>query len=179
VFTIRRSGTAELSAVQTRTLRHLLDQAYEGEFSQDDWQHCLGGVHVLGWLDGELVAHASVVTRRLYCADRPLRTGYVEGVAVRTDCRRKGFATAVMLEINGIIARGYELGALSDGSGIEGFYQRLGWRTWLGPTLVITANGHERTEDEDGYILVLPTEATRDLDLTQPLACEWRPGDDW
>ena len=178
-MTIRRLATAELSARDTRTLRHLLDEAYGGDFGGHDWQHCLGGVHVLGSLDGELVAHASVVERRLYCGDRPLRTGYVEGVAVRENHRRNGFATAIMREINDVIVHGYELGALGDGAGIEGFYQQLGWRTWLGPTWVITANGRERSEDEDGYILVLPTESVRDLDLTESLACEWRPGDDW
>jgi aminoglycoside 2'-N-acetyltransferase I len=179
MFTIGRSRTAELSAVETRSLRRLLDAAYDGDFSEDDWQHCLNGVHVLGRLDGELVAHAAVVERRLYYADRPLRTGYVEGVAVGKTARRKGFATAIMREVNQIIVAGYELGALGDGSGVEGFYQRLGWRTWLGPTWVITPNGRERSEDEDGSILILPTEATADLDLTQPLACEWRPGDAW
>ncbi len=74
---------------------------------------------------------------------------------------------------------GFELGTLSDGSEVEGFYQRLGWRTWLGPSWVITATGRERTEDEDGFILVLPTAVTPNLDLTAPLACEFRPGDVW
>jgi hypothetical protein len=53
VFTLRRSTTAELSAVELRRLRRLLDEAYDGEFSEDDWRHCLGGLHVLGWLEGD------------------------------------------------------------------------------------------------------------------------------
>jgi aminoglycoside 2'-N-acetyltransferase I len=178
VLTIRCAKTAELPAAELSGLRDLLDAAYD-DFAEEDWQHCLGGVHVLGTVGGDLVAHGCVVERRLYAADRPLQTGYVEGVAVRWDSRRKGFASAVMREVNVIVAGAYELGALGDGSDVQGFYQALGWRTWLGPTWVITGDGRLRTEEEDGYILVLMTEATRDLDLTQPLACEWRPGDVW
>jgi aminoglycoside 2'-N-acetyltransferase I len=159
----------------------MLEAAYGGDrFSDEDWEHCLGGVHVLGELDGDLVAHAAVVERRLHSGGRALRTGYVEGVAVRGDLRRRGLASEIMREVNDVVgAEGFELGALGDGSGVVGFYRRLGWRAWQGPTEVITPDGPRRTEDEDGFILVLFTVKTPELDVTQPLACEARSGDDW
>jgi aminoglycoside 2'-N-acetyltransferase I len=78
-----------------------------------------------------------------------------------------------------VIESGYELGALSDGTGIPGFYQRLGWETWQGPTFVDGPEGRVRTAEEDGSVLVLRTPATGELDLAAPLACDWRQGDVW
>src|ERR671912_273253 len=40
----------------------------------------------------------------------------------------------------------FELGAL--GTGRHAFYERLGWRTWQGPTSVRTRDGEQRTTDE-------------------------------
>ena len=61
------------------------------------------------------------------------------------------------------------------------FYERLGWRTWLGPSSVRSPDGERRTPDEDGYILVLTTPSTplEPLDLTLPIRCDWRVGDVW
>jgi aminoglycoside 2'-N-acetyltransferase I len=111
---------------------------------------------------------------------RALRTGYVEGVATREDRRGLGLATLVMAEVGRVISEGgYELGALSDGTGIPGFYQRLGWETWQGPTWAAGPDGPERTAEEDGSVLVLRTPATGELDLGGPLTCDWRAGDVW
>ena len=82
-------------------------------------------------------------------------------------------------EVGRVIGEGYELGALGDGSGIPGFYQRLGWETWQGPTWVAGPDGPERTAEEDGSILVLRTPATGELDLAGPITCDWRAGDVW
>ena len=71
----------------------------------------------------------------------------------------------------------FELGAL--GTGRLHFYERLGWRTWTGPTSVRTPQGTQRTPDEDGYVMVLPTPSSPPLDLAARISCEWRPGDVW
>jgi aminoglycoside 2'-N-acetyltransferase I len=84
-----------------------------------------------------------------------------------------------MAEAGEVVREGYELGALADGTGIPGFYQRLGWEVWQGPTWVAGPKGLERTGDEDGSVLVLRTPVTGDLDLTGPLVCDWRAGDVW
>lgn len=176
---LRSVATAELSSAELTALRRLLDQAFEGRFAEDDWHHTVGGLHLLAVEDGEAVAHAAVVARTLVAGGRPLRTGYVEGVATRPDRRRQGHAVLVMREANRVIRQDYQLGALSDGSGIQGFYQRLGWEHWQGPTFVAAAAGPLRTADDDDSVMVLRTPTTGDLDLAAPLICDWRPGDVW
>jgi aminoglycoside 2'-N-acetyltransferase I len=79
--------------------------------------------------------------------------------------------------VGDLIRERFELGAL--GTGEHGFYTRLGWRTWLGPSSVITPDGERPTPEDDGYIMVLPTPSSPPLDLTAPIACEWRRGDVW
>jgi aminoglycoside 2'-N-acetyltransferase I len=176
---VRSVVSAELSKAELTVLRRLLDQAYEGRFAEDDWHHTVGGLHLLAVEDGEVVAHAAVVARTLVARGRALRTGYVEGVATRPDRRRQGHAVLVMREANRVIHQGYQLGALSDGSGIPGFYERLGWEHWQGPTFVAAAAGPLRTAADDDSVMVLRTPATGDLDLAAPLICDWRPGDLW
>ena len=100
-------------------------------------------------------------------------------MATRADRRRRGLATLVMREVGRVVERGYELGALSDGTRVPGFYQRLGWETWRGPTFVAGPDGPVRTEEDDGSVLVLRTPATADLDPGGRLTCDWRAGDVW
>ena len=50
-----------LTSGDRRALRALLGRAFGAGFTDDDWDHALGGTHVLGELAGALVAHASVV----------------------------------------------------------------------------------------------------------------------
>jgi aminoglycoside 2'-N-acetyltransferase I len=83
-----------------------------------------------------------------------------------------------MREADPIIRGRYQLGALSDGSAVPGFYERLGWERWRGPTFVDATPELVRTEDDDG-VMVLRTPTTGDLDLAAPLVCDWRPGDAW
>ncbi len=176
---LRSIPTSNLTAAELRALRRLLSEAFEGRFSEDDWNHALGGLHVLALEDGQIVAHAAVVERTLVAASRSLTTGYVEGVATRPDRRRRGHATLVLREVGRVVATRYELGALSDGAEIPGFYERLGWERWQGPTFVATTDGPLRTADDDGSVLVLRTPATAGLDPTAPITCDWRPGDVW
>ena len=160
----------------------MIDAAFGGDrdepFDDDDWQHALGGVHVIAELDGRVVAHASVVPRILHVGGRPLRTGYVEAVGVHPSAQRRGLGTWVMRAANDLIAEGYELGAL--GTGDQPFYERLGWRVWRGPSSVRAPDGDLPTPDEDGFIMVLAVPSTPPwLDLDAPISCEWRAGDDW
>ena len=176
---VRPVTTAELAPRELEAVRRLLFAAFGGRFDAHDWEHTLGGVHVLAEEGGEVVAHGAVVPRVLVAGGRELRAGYVEGVATRGDRRGRGLATLVMAEAGKVVKEGYELGALADGTGIPGFYQRLGWETWQGPTWVAGPKGLERTAEEDGSVLVLRTPATGRLDLTGPLVCDWRAGDVW
>jgi aminoglycoside 2'-N-acetyltransferase I len=176
---LRRAATAELSEEELAAVRRMVFGAFGGRFDDHDWEHTLGGVHVLAVEDGGFVAHGAVVERTMVVDGRALRTGYVEGVATRGDRRGRGLATLVMREVGRVVEEGYELGALADGTGIPGFYQRLGWEVWQGPTWVAGPQGPERTADEDGSVLVLRTPATGELDPTGSIMCDWRGGDVW
>lgn len=177
---VRRVASAALSAAEIGAVRELLERAFgtgEEAFGEDDWRHALGGVHVLLELGGRIVAHASVVERELHVDGRPVRTGYVEAVATDPALQGTGLGSRVMREVGAIVAEGFELGAL--GTGRRRFYERLGWRTWRGPTSVRTPAGPRRTPDEDGYVLVLATPSSPPLDPEAPISCDWRPGDVW
>ena len=156
-----------------------MDVAFEDDepFSEDDWQHALGGTHVVLEIDGAIVAHASVVERELRIGGRPLRTGYVEAVATSPERQGRGLGTIVMSAIGELIRNGFEIGAL--GTGRHGFYERLGWRTWHGPGSVRTPDGPRRTPGEDGYVMILETPTTPPLEPGAPIDCDWRPGDVW
>ena len=178
---LRRLATAQLAPSDIAGIRALMDVAFgddeDERFTEDDWQHALGGVHFLLDLEGAIVAHGSVVPRDLYVGGRRLRAGYVEAVATEPDRQRQGLGSRLMTALNETIRNEYELGAL--GTGRHSFYERLGWLTWRGPSFVRTATGDVRTPDDDGYILVLPTGTSPELDLGAPIACEWRRGDVW
>jgi aminoglycoside 2'-N-acetyltransferase I len=178
--TVRSLSTAELTAEDIVRLRSLLWAAFppgdEG-FSEDDWQHGLGGRHFLIERDGRIVSHAAVVERELHVGGTPLRTGYVEAVATHPDQQRQGLGTAVMREASDHMRATFELGAL--GTGEHAFYERLGWATWQGRAYLRTPDGPERTPDEEGFIMVLRTPSTPALDLEASISCDWRPGDAW
>jgi aminoglycoside 2'-N-acetyltransferase I len=128
-------------------------------------------------VDGRIVAHASVVERPLEVDGRPFRTGYVEAVATDPRVQGAGHGSAVMRAIDEVIRRDYELGAL--GTGAQGFYERLGWERWQGPSGVRTAGGMVRTPDDDAWLMILRTPTTPDIDLRALLTCDWREGDVW
>ena len=179
---IRALSTDELTDDALAALWVLMTQAFasaveEERFTPSDWQHALGGTHVVAELDGAIVAHASVVPRELHVGGRPLRTGYVEAVATLPALQGRGIGSTVMRTAAAHIVEAYELGAL--GTGEQGFYERLGWVVWRGPTFVRAADGDRRTPEEDGGILVLPTPTTGLLDLDAAISCEQRDGDDW
>jgi aminoglycoside 2'-N-acetyltransferase I len=173
--------TADLTPAEIVAIREIMTLAFgddeDERFRDEDWEHALGGIHVVVDLDGEIVTHASVVERELQAAGLPLRTGYVEAVATTPGRQGEGLGTLAMREVNAIIRDRFELGAL--GTGSHHFYERLGWLTWQGPTYVRTSDGLERTPDEDGGILILETPASPPLDIRAPLSCGWRPGDVW
>ena len=173
---VRVAHTADLSPADLTAVRALLDAAFEGDFSDEDWDHTLGGVHALAWSGDVLVAHAAVVQRRFLYQDRALRTGYVEGVAVHADHRRQGLGAVVMGPVERVIGAAYDLGALSSSEIGVPFYEARGWRRWQGPTSSLTPTGAARTEDDDDSVYVL---GALSLDLTAPLTCDWRDGDVW
>jgi aminoglycoside 2'-N-acetyltransferase I len=173
---VRTAHTADLDAATVAAARELFDEAFQGTFTDDDWEHGLGGIHALAYEGADLVGHASVVQRRLLYDGRALRTGYVEGVAVSPRHRRRGHASALMTELERIIRRAYDLGALGATDEAVALYERHGWRAWQGPLSALTPAGITPTPGEQGAVYVL---ATEDVDLTLELTADWRDGDVW
>ncbi len=157
--------------------RAVVVAAFDGGFSEDDWDHALGGWHAVVIDAHRVVAHASVILRDLTIGDRKLAAGYVEGVGTESAARGECHGTRAMSEIAKIIRRDFELGALSTEA--HQFYERLGWERWRGPTFVRSATGLTRTEDEDEGIMVLRFGPSASIDLTASISCEERSGDDW
>jgi aminoglycoside 2'-N-acetyltransferase I len=173
---IRVVHTADLDLATLDAAHTLLREVFS-DLEDTDWEHCLGGLHALAYEGPELVGHAAVVQRRLVHDSRILRAGYVEGVAVRESYRRRGVAGALMAEIERIIQRAYDIGALGSTDLAEPFYAGRGWQVWQGPLFALTPDGIRRTPDEDGAIFVYPS--TSPLDLGGELTCDWREGDVW
>jgi aminoglycoside 2'-N-acetyltransferase I len=169
--------TAQLDAATLQSIRRLLDNAFGADMSDDAFDHVLGGMHALVWEAGELAAHGAVVQRQLFLDGRPLRSGYVEGVAVRGDRRGRGYAALVMDALERIIRAAYDLGALGASELGAGLYRHRGWSQWQGPTWALAPSGLIRTEGEDADVHVL--EIGPPLDVTGDLAAPWREGYIW
>ena len=174
---LHTAHTAWLRPWELRAIRDLLDEAFAEEIRDSDYEHALGGIHALVWEDEQLVGHGSVVMRRILHRDRALRAGYVEGVAVRPDRRRRGHATQVMSALEGVIRGGYELGALGATDEAVGLYVARGWMVWTGRASVLTPRGIVPTPEEEGAIYVLPV--TAELTPAAELTCDWREGEVW
>ena len=174
---LRTAHTSDLEAATLAAARALLYDVFADDFEEDDWEHALGGIHALIWEADELVGHASVVQRRLLYGGRAVRCGYVEGVAVRADQRRRGHGAALMEALERVIRGAYDLGGLGGTDEGARLYTRRGWELWEGPLFALTPSGVTRTEDADGAVYVLPVSIP--LDLTAELTCDWRDGDVW
>ena len=177
---MRRAPTNELTEKEIATLREIIWGAFADNhepFTEEDWEHALGGIHFILEDGGTIVAHVSVVERELHAGEERLRTGYVEAVATRKDLHGLGHGTTLMREVGEYIDGEFPLGALDTGS--QGFYERLGWVVWKGPTFVRTDQGLVRTEEDDGSVMVRFTPTSPELDLSAPISAEWRTGDVW
>lgn len=169
--------TAGAPAGRLGAIRRLLTVAFDGEFGDGDWSNTLVGTHLTAVQDAEVVSHVAVVPRMIDVGDLAVSTGYVEAVATAPAWRGQGLASRLMEEAGRLIGRHHGMGALSTGA--PGFYERLGWEVWRGPTYVRTSAGTVRTEDEDGGVMVLRVPAGAVLDLGLAITCQARDGDDW
>jgi aminoglycoside 2'-N-acetyltransferase I len=168
--------TADLAAEQKAAIRGLMDAVFDG-VSDDTFDNALGGVHALVLDDGELIGHGSVVQRRMLHARRSLRTGYVEGVAVRADRRRQGHGARLMAPLERIVRSAYDLGALGASPDGARLYASRGWQLWRGPSSAVTPDGIRPTPGAEEFIYVLPVSVP--VDVSGELTCDWRPASLW
>jgi aminoglycoside 2'-N-acetyltransferase I len=177
VHTARLVHTADLDSETRQRVCEMVTAAFAGDFTDDDWEHSLGGMHALIWQHGAIIAHAAVVQRRLLYRGTALRCGYVEGVAVREDFRGQGLVHALLDGAEQVIRGAYQVGAVSSSDLARGIYAARGWLPWRGPTSVLAPTGPTRTPDDDGAVFVLPVGIS--LDTSADLMCDWRAGDVW
>jgi len=177
MISVRTAHTAQVEPGTLAQARSILYAVFD-DMTEDDWEHSLGGIHALAYEGGELAGHAALVQRRLLHGGRALRAGYVEGLGVRAEYRRRGHATAMMDALERVIRDGYELGALGATDEASLFYSGRGWRLWGGRLGALTPDGVRPTPEEEGAVYVLPVEGV-ELDLSGPLTCDWRDGDVW
>ena len=177
VAELRTAHTADLDPADLKAARALLDEVFDGEMTEADWEHALGGMHALAWDGPMLIGHGSVIQRRLLHRGRALRAGYVEAVAVRADRRGQGHGAAVMGALERVLRGAYDLGALGSTDEGAGFYAARGWKLWRGPSSALTPAGVRRTAEDDGCLYVF--ELAVPLDLDGELTCDWRDGDVW
>ena len=174
---LRRFATAEASPDLLAQVRSLMDDAFRGEFTEEDWQHTIGGTHFVVELEGAVASHASVIERTIEVDGRGFRTGYVEGVATASALQGQGLGSLVMQAASHLVRSSFELGAL--GTDRHSFYERLGWERWRGPSYVRRAGDLVRSAEEDDGLMVLRFGPSAHVPLTAPIACRERPGDDW
>src|ERR1700761_3314161 len=177
VHTARLVHTADLDSTTLQRVREMVSGAFAGGFTEQDWEHALGGMHALLWRHGAIIAHASVVQRRLFYRGDALRCGYVEGVAVREDCRGQGLVHALLDGVEQVVRGADQAGALSSSVRARRVYAARGWVPCRGPTSVLGQTGPVRTPDDDETIFVLPVGIS--LDTSADLMCDWRAGDVW
>ncbi|MFE2043302.1 GNAT family N-acetyltransferase [Streptomyces sp. NPDC059477] len=184
-MTVRLTHTSDLTPAALDAVRDLLTDAFDGDFGDEDWDHTLGGVHALIQDERGPVAHGAVVMRRVRAGGRWRRVGYVEGVAVRADARRRGLGGQVMGALEGVIDRAYDFGALSASDEGARLYAARGWRVWGGRICAAGPGGVVRLPEEEGttYVWVPPRTPPGDPvgdvsgDPVGELVFDWRDGD--
>ncbi|MFI0589815.1 MULTISPECIES: GNAT family N-acetyltransferase [Streptomyces] len=170
--------TSELAPAERARIRDLLDTAFEGAFDDHDWEHALGGVHVLiRDAEGRPIAHGSVVQRRVLHGKRSYRAGYVEGVAVRADRRREGLGHQVMAALERVIDAAYDFGALSASDAGAALYTARGWQVWPGRLGALGPDGPVALPEEEGSTYVRPAAGHPLPAPGHPLHFDWRDGD--
>lgn len=175
--TPRTAHTADLTPAELSAIRALLDDAFDGDFSDEDFEHGLGGMHALVQDDaGRIAAHGSVIMRRVRYRDRWLRVGYVEAVAVRAEARRAGLGGRVMAELERVIDRAYDAGMLSASDEGAALYAARGWEVWRGRVCALGPKGVVHLPDEEGTTFIRPALAGA-LDPAYELVFDWRDGD--
>ncbi|WP_427919820.1 GNAT family N-acetyltransferase [Streptomyces sp. cg40] len=173
---MRTAHTADLTPADLRAARALLDAAFAGDLTDQDFEHGLGGLHALLADEDGLVAHGSVVMRRVRYRGRWLRVGYVEGVGVRPDARRRGHGGRIMAELERIVDHAYDVGLLGASDDGARLYTARGWRLWGGKISALGPDGIVHLPEEEDSTYVRPALAGP-LDLDADLLFDWRDGD--
>ena len=173
---ISRALDSDFTTQIESALQSLMSEAFEGDFSEEDWQHTFGGMRFLGYMDNQLIAHGAVIQRWMDVDGERKLVGYVEGIAVTPTLWRKGFGSLLMAELTTYCRSEFPLSMLSTGE--KDFYRRHGWSDFAGESYVSNAGVEIRTEDEDEGLMYL-LGASQDNVSPRKVVCESREGDAW
>lgn len=138
--------TFHLSKIEKEILYSLLTESFGDDFSLDDFQHALGGMHILAYYQDKMVGHVAVVQRNMAINNNPISVGYVEAMAVLKDYRRQGVGKELLIQANGIIKSCYQLGLLSASEKGVPLYSLLGWRKWEGKLFELKQDVYKQRE---------------------------------
>ena len=158
-----------------REVISLCDLAYEEDMGAI-LKEFIDPVHVLGYLEGKLIAHALWIERYLQPQGMPvLRTAYVEAVATHPNYRHRGFASGIMRKVvEGI--QEFDIAGLAPFS--VDYYAKLGWELWRGKLFERRENELVASEPEE-RVMIYRLPKTPLLDLDAPISVEWRVGEVW
>jgi aminoglycoside 2'-N-acetyltransferase I len=176
---LRVRDRSSFAPAELDELRAWLEDAYdEGPWRAEHWDDLGPGPHVVAEDDdGSLLAHACIAWVPLTVGDTTLRAGYLEDVATRADVRGRGYGTAVVTATHPLIHADAAIGFLATGS--HGFYERLGWERWRGPSSVIESDGARTpTREEDGYLMALRFSESLAVSVDEPVARPRRDPDE-
>lgn len=177
IIEYKNSHSSQLSNEEKETLYRMLYQGFDHDFTRDDFQHALGGMHVLAYDHQQIIGHVSIVQRNMAIGDKPITVGYVEAMAVLENYRRQGIGKQLMLATNKIIDDCYQLGLLCASDEGVSLYQSVGWRVWNGSLYELNQGHYIHSIDEEGGIMGWSN--NQSIDFTQPLYCDFRSGDQW
>ena len=167
---------ADLNQSIETELRDLLNDAFEGDFSEEDWQHTYGGIRFMGYLNDELIGHGAVVSRNMNVDDKKINVGYVEAIAIVSAHCRKGFGSRLMEEITAYCQSKFSLSMLSTGE--KAFYRRHGWLDFEGESYISLNQVEMRSKEEDEGLMYL-FGMNEIAGMPKKIVCESRSGDAW
>lgn len=166
----------DLSKLELKDIHNLLIEAFEQDFSAEDWQHTFGGTRVIGLIENKVVAHAAIVPRRIWLDDIEHQVGYLEGVAVLPQFQRRGVGSALLDYLSEFASKNYQWSMLS--SGEKYFYRKHGWQDFLGQSFVLIADKEIATPTEDEGLMYLAM-GKHQRPSPKRAVCEQRSGDYW
>ena len=157
-------------------IKNLLLDAYEGDFSEEDWRHTYGGARFLGTVNSEIVSHGAVVPREILINDQRFLVGYLEGIAVASKVQGQGIGSQLLSTISEFCASRYQISMLSTDE--FNFYSNFGWKQFKGKSGVFIDDQVILTPDEDEGLMYLIGKAGFSQEILTAY-CDPRAGDHW
>jgi nodulation protein A len=125
------------------------------------WSSARPELRLIGFADGQPVAHLAVLRRFVQIDGQAQVVGDVGLVAVDPDQHGTGLGAQLLKRTHAVLAElGMPFGFLTCGEQVAGFYARGGWVRIVGPTRMVRADG--RVQVYGGVSMVLAVTAPPD-----------------